>query len=103
MESWDYAEEVRKKQQEFISSEQFKNRGTVSILFNKGRYFEFQSSLPQKEYISLARAIKQKQEKISFKNNTFIGCFCGPKRKLEAVVTALNKRGYYAKITIDWV
>ena len=65
----------------------------VFILFNKGRYFET-SIHSHSLLVSLSKAIKVK---IQFNN-----MLAGSPTKLVALVKALNKRGYYASVKLDW-
>ena len=85
-----------------INKEQFKiidclgrdNHQNISVLFNKGRYFEM--SIYNKDLlISISKAIKCK---IQY-NNMLVGS----KDKLEALVKAFNKRNYYVNINVDWI
>jgi len=64
------------------------------VLFNKGRYFET-TIMDKVLRSSIACAIKSK-----IKHNTMI---VDSWRKLEAFVKAMNKRGYYVHIKIDWI
>jgi len=65
-----------------------------TVLFNKGRYFETTiHDANLRRYI--AQAIKSK-----IKYKTMI---VDSWRKLEAFVKAMNNKGYYIKINIDWI
>lgn len=90
------------KLKELIDKEQFKtidclgrdNHQNISVLFNKGRYFEM--SIYNKDLlISLSKAIKTK---IQYGN-----MLVDSKTKLEALVKAFNKRNYFVIINIDWI
>jgi len=71
-----------------------KLEGRHTILYNKGRYFET-SIHDHKLLVSISKAIKSK---IQYKT-----MIADSWRKLEAFVKAMNKRGYYVAITIDWI
>lgn len=87
-------EEINKKQFEIIDCLGKDNHSHITVLFNKGRYFEM-SIYDTKLRASIAQAIKCKVE--------FGNMICGPKSKLEALSKAFNKRNYFLKINVDWI
>lgn len=92
LETFEFVKQINKKQFEIIDP--LGDNETIKVLFNKGRYFEM--SVYNKELRnSMAQAIKSKVQY----NNMLVG----PKSKLEALVKAFNKRGYYVNIDIDWI
>lgn len=70
------------------------NSPKVSVLFNKGRYFEMTPS-SRALLVSISKAIKSKIQ--------FDTMLVDNKDKLEALVKAFNKRGYYVNINLDWI
>ena len=91
-ETFEFVDKINKKQFEIIDP--LGNNETIKVLFNKGRYFEM-SLYNKKLCNSMAQAIKCK---IQY-NNMLVG----PKSKLEALVKAFNKRGFYVNIDVDWI
>lgn len=67
---------------------------TVNILWNKGRYFELSCYIKD-----IIRFVSQ-SAKIKIQYDTML---VGNKYKLEAVVKAFNKKGYYCHITQYWI
>ena len=65
-----------------------------NVLFNKGRYFE--TSIYDKELREFVA--KKSQTKIEF-DVMIVDSW----KKLEAFVAAMNEKGYYVKIDIDWI
>jgi len=66
----------------------------VKVLFNKGRYFEM-SVFDNKLRTSISKAIKSK---VQHRN-----MLVDSKIKLESLIKAFNKRGYYVDINLDWI
>lgn len=85
---WKFAREIESSQGR---SNDYKSNH--SILFNKGRYFET-TLYSKKLTASIAQAIKVK---------TQYGMVVASWKHLESFVKAMNKRGYYIKINIDWI
>jgi hypothetical protein len=89
-ETFKFVEDINKVQR----TNNIDRYNSVSVLFNKGRYFEM-SVYNKKIRSSIAQAIKCKVQ-----HNTMI---VGPKNKLEALVAAFNKRGIFVTINVDWI
>lgn len=77
---------------ESLQTGSYSNR--INILFNKGRYIEF--TPPGND---LRRFIAQ-SAKVKVEFGSMI--VCGT-HKIEAVVKALNKKGYHVKLNLDWI
>ena len=84
---WAFRDELIKMQPNDLNN-------SHTILFNKGRYFE--TTLPNQALrVSIAKAIKCK---LQYKTMTI-----GSWKKLESFIKAMNKRGYYVYISLDWI
>ena len=67
---------------------------SVSVLFNKGRYFE--TSVYDKDLIrSMSKAVKVKIQ--------YDSMLMGNPSKLSSLVKAFNKRGIHVNLTLDWI
>jgi hypothetical protein len=68
-------------------------KGTIYILFNKGRYFE----------ATVNKNIIAEVSELTGIDITYDTMIVSSWTKLEDFVTALNCLGYYAEIKIDWI
>lgn len=85
---------IRKRVNEIESSQKGDFKHTITILWNKCRYFEmscFDKDL--RRFVAQSAKLKVKY------NNMFVG----GKDKLEAVVRAFNKKGIYCVINQSWI
>ena len=93
--NWDKATElVAKVNKQQRSRGIDSNNMHIRVLFNKGRYFEH-SIHDAKLRRSMAQAVKIKVE--------YGNMIIGSHDKLEALVKAYNKRGFYVNINLDWI
>jgi hypothetical protein len=68
-------------------------KGTVYVLFNKGRYFE----------ATVYKSIIDEVSELTGIDISFKTMIVGSWNQLEDFVIALNCLGYYAEIEIDWI
>ena len=76
-----------------MNSQKGEFKYTQDILFNKGRYIEFSTGKDMLRFIAQSAKIKIYYNDMIVCNND----------KIEAVVKALNKKGYWAKLHLDWI
>jgi hypothetical protein len=86
---------IRDKVNQIQREQQGEFHTTISILWNKCRYFEMTAP-----HTKEARRFVAQSAKIKLKYNSM---FVGGKDKLQAVVIACNKMGYYCNIRQDWI
>jgi len=89
-ETFAFVEQINQQQRD----RNLERHNNVSVLFNKGRYFEM-SVYNKPTRSSIAQAIKCKVQ--------YSNMLVGPKTKLEALVKAFNKKGVYVVIKVDWI